>query len=206
MSEQSSFESLGDRDLNANPFLTFESWFAAACATDIADPNAMSLATSAGGVVSVRIVLMKLWDEEGFVFFTNYESRKAHQIEENSNVGLMFYWECLRRQVRIEGVASKISAAQSLQYFSTRPRGSQLGAWCSPQSSVISSRGVLIEKLQEIKRKFADREVPLPSMWGGYRVVPNRIEFWQQGPDRLHDRFEYQRNEDSTWRMDRLAP
>lgn len=206
MSEQSSFESLGDRDLNANPFLTFESWFAAACATDIADPNAMSLATSAGGVVSVRIVLMKLWDEEGFVFFTNYESRKAHQIEENSNVGLMFYWECLRRQVRIEGVASKISAAQSLQYFSTRPRGSQLGAWCSPQSSVISSRGVLIEKLQEIKRKFADREVPLPSMWGGYRVVPNRIEFWQQGPDRLHDRFEYQRNEDSSWRIDRLAP
>lgn len=199
-------QKLEQHDLDPNPFLTFQDWFAAANETDIADPNAMSLATAADGEVSVRVVLMKYWDESGFVFFTNYESRKAQQIATNPNVGLMFYWECLRRQIRIEGTATRITAAESFKYFATRPRGSQLGAWCSPQSSVISSRSVLSEKLADIKRKFANREVPLPSMWGGYRVAPNRFEFWQEGPDRLHDRFLYQPGDAGGWEIHRLAP
>jgi pyridoxamine 5'-phosphate oxidase len=200
-------QQLDANGLGPDPFLAFEKWFAAANDTDIADPNAMSLATSADGQVSVRTVLMKYWDTEGFVFFTNYESRKAQQIAANPFVGLLFYWECLRRQVRIEGAATRISAAASLKYFATRPRGSQLGAWCSTQSSVISSRDVLNAKLEEIKRKFLNREVPLPSMWGGYRVVPRRIEFWQQGENRLHDRFLFQRLDgDGAWNLHRLAP
>ena len=197
---------LTESDLVDNPFLMFEKWFAAANQTDIADPNAMSLATSAAGEVSVRIVLMKYWDADGFVFFTNYESRKAEQIATNANVGVVFYWECLRRQVRIEGSATRISSAESFKYFATRPRGSQLGAWCSPQSSVISSREVLSQKLEEIKRKFSNRQVPLPSMWGGYRIAPRRFEFWQAGQDRLHDRFVYERNDDDDWILNRLAP
>ena len=160
-------QQLDANELGPDPFLAFEKWFTAANDTDIADPNAMSLATSADNEVSVRTVLMKYWDAEGFVFFTNYESRKAQQLATNPLVGLLFYWECLRRQVRIEGVATRISAAESLKYFATRPRGSQLGAWCSSQSSVISSRDVLNAKLEEIKRKFSNRQVPLPSMWGG---------------------------------------
>ncbi len=202
-------EPLNATDLGSDPFLAFEQWFTAANDTDIADPNAMSLATSADGVVSVRTVLMKYWDADGFVFFTNYESRKAQQIAANPLVGLLFYWECLRRQVRIEGSATRISAAESLKYFATRPRGSQLGAWCSAQSSVISSRDVLNAKLEEIKRKFLNRQVPLPSMWGGYRVAPRRIEFWQQGQDRLHDRFLFERSGDAgdgEWSLNRLAP
>jgi pyridoxamine 5'-phosphate oxidase len=200
-------QQLDANGLGPDPFLAFEKWFTAANDTDIADPNAMSLATSADGQVSVRTVLMKYWDTEGFVFFTNYESRKAQQIAANPFVGLLFYWECLRRQVRIEGAATRISAAASLKYFATRPRGSQLGAWCSTQSSVISSRAVLNAKLEEIKRKFLNREVPLPSMWGGYRVVPRRIEFWQQGENRLHDRLLFQRLDgDGAWNLHRLAP
>ena len=200
-------QQLDANELGPDPFLAFEKWFTAANDTDIADPNAMSLATSADNEVSVRTVLMKYWDAEGFVFFTNYESRKAQQLATNPLVGLLFYWECLRRQVRIEGVATRISAAESLKYFATRPRGSQLGAWCSAQSSVISSRDVLNAKLEEIKRKFSNRQVPLPSMWGGYRVVPRRIEFWQQGQDRLHDRFLFERLDgDAAWSLNRLAP
>jgi pyridoxamine 5'-phosphate oxidase len=199
-------EQLHESNLNPDPFLAFEGWFSAANETDILEPNAMSLATSDGSEVSVRTVLMKYWDAEGFVFFTNYGSRKAQQIAKNSSVGLLFYWECLHRQVRIEGIAERVSAAESLKYFTTRPRGSQLGAWCSEQSTMISTREVLSSKLEEIKRKFANREIPLPSMWGGYRVMPHRIEFWQQGADRLHDRFLYEKNGDETWSITRLAP
>jgi pyridoxamine 5'-phosphate oxidase len=199
-------EQLHESNLNPDPFLAFEGWFSAANETDILEPNAMSLATSDGSEVSVRTVLMKYWDAEGFVFFTNYGSRKAQQIAKNSSVGLLFYWECLHRQVRIEGTATRISAAESLKYFASRPRGSQLGAWCSNQSTVISSREILSSKLDEIKRKFANREVPLPSLWGGYRVTPRRIEFWQQGEDRLHDRFLYEKSESGTWSLSRLAP
>jgi pyridoxamine 5'-phosphate oxidase len=205
MNREVPHQHLDQSDLNADPFLSFETWFAAANETDIADPNAMSLASCADGQVSVRMVLMKYWDQDGFVFFTNYESTKAKQIAKNPQVGLLFYWECLGRQVRIEGTAARISSAESLKYFVTRPRGSQLGAWCSPQSSVISSRSVLNSKLEEIKHKFANREIPLPSMWGGYRVTPQRIEFWQQGPDRLHDRFLFERA-DTGWDVRRLAP
>jgi pyridoxamine 5'-phosphate oxidase len=199
-------ERLQESNLNADPFLVFEQWFTAASETDILDPNAMSLATTDGGQVSLRMVLLKYWDAEGFVFFTNYGSRKAQQLAKNSQVALLFYWECLHRQVRIEGAATRISAAESLKYFATRPRGSQLGAWCSDQSTVISSRDILSSKLDEIKRKFANREVPLPSLWGGYRVVPRRIEFWQAGDDRLHDRFLYEKSETGTWSFNRLAP
>jgi len=197
---------LDQTDLSPDPFLTFESWFSSASETDIDEPNAMSLATSDGVEVSVRMVLMKYWDAEGFVFFTNYGSRKAQQISKNSRAGLLFYWECLHRQVRIEGVAKRVSAAESFKYFATRPRGSQLGAWCSEQSTTISSREVLSSKLEEIKRKFANREIPLPSMWGGFRVVPHRIEFWQQGESRLHDRFVYERSDQGAWSIHRLAP
>ncbi len=166
----------------------------------------MSLATCSGGVVSSRMVLMKYWDANGFVFFTNYGSRKAQQVSENPNVALLFYWECLHRQVRIEGTASRTSMAESLKYFTTRPRGSQIGAWCSEQSTTISSRDVLRSKLDEIKHKFANREIPLPSMWGGFRVVPRRFEFWQQGADRLHDRFLFEKNDTLEWDLQRLSP
>jgi len=199
-------ERLQESNLNADPFLVFEQWFTAASETDILDPIAMRLATTEGSQVSMRMVLLKYWDAEGFVFFTNYGSRKAQQIAKNSQVALLFYWECLHRQVRIEGAATRISAAESLKYFATRPRGSQLGARCSDQSTVISSRDILSSKLDEIKRKFSNREVPLPSLWGGYRVVPRRIEFWQAGDDRLHDRFLYEKSETGTWSLNRLAP
>jgi pyridoxamine 5'-phosphate oxidase len=152
------------------------------------------------------MVLLKLWDNSGFVFFTNYESRKAEEIDANASVALLFYWQTLQRQIRIEGKAEKVSTQESLKYFTTRPRGSQLGAWCSAQSSVISSRQMLSAKLEEMRKKFLNREVPLPSMWGGYRVVPRAMEFWQAGEDRLHDRFRYVRQPDGAWHMHRLAP
>jgi pyridoxamine 5'-phosphate oxidase len=195
------------RDLEDDPFREFERWFGSACDADIDEPNAMSLSTStATGKVSSRMVLLKLWDADGFVFFTNHESRKAREIAENAHVALLFYWQTLHRQIRIEGTATRVSMRESLTYFATRPRGSQLGAWCSAQSSVISSREMLQSKLEEIKRKFQNREVPLPSMWGGYRVVPDAMEFWQAGEDRLHDRFRYSRQADETWLLERLAP
>ncbi|MCP4192546.1 MAG: pyridoxamine 5'-phosphate oxidase [Planctomycetaceae bacterium] len=206
MNANKKVERLNSSALSPNPFLTFESWFAAAGEVGIAELNAMGLATSDGIDVSVRMVLMKYWDAEGFVFFTNYGSRKASQIFKNSRVALLFYWEPLHRQVRIEGFAERVSAAESFKYFATRPRGSQLGAWCSEQSTTISSREVLATKLDEVKRKFANREIPLPSMWGGFRVVPTRFEFWQQGDDRLHDRFAYEKSANAAWEIQRLAP
>lgn len=199
-------ESLRESNLSEDPFVVFDQWFAAASKTQIAEPNAMSVATSSGNTVSQRMVLMKYWDANGFVFFTNYGSRKAQQLAANANVALLFYWECLHRQIRIEGTAERTSAAESLRYFATRPRRSQLGAWCSQQSTMISTRQVLSSKLDEMKRKFANREVPLPSMWGGFRVVPHRIEFWQQGENRLHDRFLYEKNDAGIWSRSRLAP
>ena len=200
-------ERLHRADLDADPFREFEQWFGTACESGIDEPNAMSLATSgATGETSVRMVLLKYWDADGLVFFTNLGSRKSQQIAENPNVALLFYWHALHQQVRIEGKATRIAANESLKYFATRPRGSQLGAWCSEQSSVISSRAILDGKLQEIRKKFMERQVPLPSFWGGYRVAPCRIEFWQQGEDRLHDRFLYDRRKDGTWLVERLAP
>jgi pyridoxamine 5'-phosphate oxidase len=153
------------------------------------------------------MVLLKYFDRQGFVFFTNYDSQKARHIDENPQVSLLFFWIALERQVRISGHAAKIATHESLKYFLSRPRGSQIGAWCSEQSSVISSRQVLELKLDELKRKFHNQEIPLPSAWGGYRVVPNRFEFWQGRPNRLHDRFSYSLAEgQSDWMIQRLAP
>jgi pyridoxamine 5'-phosphate oxidase len=154
----------------------------------------------------VRMVLLKYFDSQGFVFFTNYESKKARQIAENPQVSLLFFWAALQRQVIIQGTAIKISTAESLKYFATRPRGSQLGAWCSQQSMAISSRKMLEMKFEEIQRKFLNRQVPLPSFWGGYRIVPSSFEFWQGRPNRLHDRFLYSHSEDRVWNIERLAP
>ncbi len=167
----------------------------------------MSLATAtAEAAPSIRTVLLKYFDRDGLVFFTNYESHKSREIEQNPQVALLFFWVDLERQIKIVGRAEKISTAESLKYFTTRPRGSQLGAWCSQQSSVISSRQLLEMKLDELKRKFREHEVPLPSFWGGYRVVPHGFEFWQGRPNRLHDRFEYSRQQDGNWLIERLAP
>jgi pyridoxamine 5'-phosphate oxidase len=197
-----------ERDqLKPSPFDQFALWFEQAIAAKVVEPNAMSLATvGADQRPLVRTVLLKIFDQRGFVFFTNFESRKARQIGENSNVSLLFPWLSLERQVIVSGAAEKISTAESLSYFITRPRGSQLGAWVSAQSSVITTRSLLEQKWEEMKRKFGEGEVPLPSFWGGFRVVPREIEFWQGRPSRLHDRFLYTRQPDASWKIDRLAP
>ena len=170
-----------------------------------ADTSALATA-SADGSPDVRAVLLKDFDDSGFVFFTNYESKKARDISENPRVALLFVWVQLRRQVRITGRAKKIPRTESLRYFLTRPLGSRLGAWSSNQSAVIGSRQILDKKLEEMRRKFTDGEVPLPSFWGGYRVVAETMEFWQGCENRLHDRFLYTREADKGWRIDRLAP
>ncbi|MCM0614031.1 pyridoxamine 5'-phosphate oxidase [Marinobacter sediminum] len=202
------FESEGlDRDaLDNNPVRQFQGWFEDAREAGILEPNAMSLATTgSSGMPDLRTVLLKYFDEHGFVFYTNYGSRKAREIEENPRAALLFPWLGLNRQVRIQGAVEKVSKSESLRYFASRPRGSQIGAWVSEQSKAITSRGLLEQKVAEIKRKFTEGEVPLPSFWGGYRVVPERIEFWQGRPSRLHDRFEYVREGDA-WLIQRLQP
>jgi len=192
--------------LDADPFRQFEQWFGAACKLDILDPNAMSLCSvDEQHRPYTRTVLLKSFDERGFVFYTNYESRKAKHLEGNPAVALLFFWRELGRQIGIRGTTEKLTAAESLKYFASRPRGSQLGAWVSPQSSIISSRAMLKAKLDEIRRKFGEGDIPLPSFWGGYRVVPREIEFWQGRDDRLHDRFLYTREGDA-WSLERLAP
>lgn len=197
---------LNRKDLSDSPFAQFEKWFGQATKAEIPDPCAMSLATvSAGGKPTLRTVLLKTFDETGFVFFTNYNSQKSRQIGENPNVSLLFPWTELERQIEINGKAERISAAESLKYFMTRPRGSQLGAWASNQSSHINTRAMLEHQLQKMKEKFMHGEIPLPDFWGGYRVVPETIEFWQGGEDRLHDRFEYTRN-GHVWNISRLEP
>jgi len=192
-------------DLDADPFGQFRKWFGEAAAADLVEPNAMVLSTTDGKRPSSRSVLLKAYDERGFVFFTNYESRKAQDIAADPNVSLIFPWYPLERQVGILGRAERISPAESLAYFTSRPHGSRLGAWVSQQSSVITSRKLLEMKWEEMKRKFADGEVPLPSFWGGIRVVPTEIEFWQGRENRLHDRFRYTRAGNS-WTIERLAP
>jgi len=198
---------LDREDLLPDPIDQFAGWFAQAQEAGLTEPNAMSLATAdAQGQVSLRTVLLKLFDRQGFVFFTNYNSRKAQDIAANACVALLFPWLDLERQVKIRGRASRVSTAESLRYFSSRPRGSQIGAWVSDQSQVLSSRKVLEMKLLEMKRKFGEGKIPLPDFWGGYRVEPVSIEFWQGRESRLHDRFVYTRQADSTWTIERLMP
>ena len=192
--------------LAADPVRQFDRWFKQAAEAGIPEPNAMCLATTgADGRPSLRTVLLKFFDENGFVFFTNYGSRKAREIAENNQVALLFPWIALARQAIVSGPAEKIGALESARYFASRPRESQLGAWVSRQSSVISSRQLLRQHFEKMKKKFRDGEIPLPDFWGGYRVRPERVEFWQGQASRLHDRFLYSRD-GSGWRIDRLAP
>jgi len=194
-------------DLASHPVNQFSHWFDQARKTDMLDPNAMVVATvDADGQPSARNVLLKTYDESGFVFYTNLESRKARQITRNHKVALLFTWLPLNRQVKIEGIAEKISTAESLKYFLSRPKESQWAAWASNQSQKISSRQLLEEKFFEMKEKFSRGEVPLPSFWGGYRVKPHQIEFWQGRENRLHDRFIYRLQKDHSWTIERLAP
>lgn len=195
------------KDLNKNPFKQFEVWFNDALNENLLEPNAFSLATVGFDMMpSIRTVLLKYFDNEGFVFFTNYESKKAKQIEQNPKAAALFTWLALERQIKIEANIEKISKADSLKYFLSRPKGSQLGAWVSRQSETISSRALLEQKFDEMKRRFLNKEIPIPSFWGGYILKPIRIEFWQGGEDRLHDRFLYELKENSEWTISRLAP
>jgi len=198
---------LDQASLKPSPFDQFALWFQEAMDAGLAEANAMSLATAGADQRPLaRTVLLKSYDERGFVFYTNLESRKARQMADNPNVSLLFPWLALERQVIICGAAEKVSTAETLAYFITRPRGSQLGAWVSAQSSVITTRSLLEQKWEEMKRKFGEGQVPLPSFWGGYRVVPREIEFWQGRPNRLHDRFLYTRQAGGAWNIARLAP
>ncbi len=198
---------LSEGELDPDPVKQFQDWYSSTIATGLPEPNAMTLCTvDANGQPYARTVLLKLYDTQGFVFFTNYESRKSKHIEGNSHVSVLFPWVALARQVQITGVAARISSLDSLKYFTTRPRGSQIGAWSSPQSQVISSRSVLEMKVAEMKRKFAHGSVPLPDFWGGFRIEPEMFEFWQGRESRLHDRFQYVRGPDGGWRVQRLAP
>jgi len=199
-----------EEDLADDPMTQFDAWFCAAVQAGVGEPNAMVLATATpAGVPSARVVLLKAYDEGGFVFYTNYDSRKAAELAGNPRAALLFPWHDLERQVRVEGVVGRTSAAESELYFSSRPRGSRLGAWASPQSAVLSSRAELAERLTEVTDRFGVDEdadpVPLPDFWGGYRLRPDVVEFWQGRSDRLHDRLRY-RHRPSGWRRDRLAP
>ena len=193
-------------DLNPDPFVQFELWFKQAQEADLLEPNALVLSTvSPAGAPYQRTVLLKYFDRDGFVFFTNYGSRKAQHMASNAQVSLLFPWYPLERQLAIAGTASKISAAESLRYFASRPRSSQLGAWVSQQSSIISSRQLLEMQFETMREKFLNREVPLPDFWGGYRVQPTSFEFWQGRPIRLHDRFLYSQAA-GQWAIARLSP
>ncbi len=199
-------QGLNREDLFAEPLKQFELWLQQAVDAGIKDPTAMTLATvGADGAPSQRIVLLKQCDAKGFVFFTNYGSRKAQDIEQNPQVSLHFPWHMFERQVKVQGRATRISTAESLRYFLSRPHESQLAAWASKQSHSIRSRQVLLQQFEAMKQKFQQGEVPLPDFWGGYRVEPTAMEFWQGRENRLHDRFEYRLGEQG-WSIERLAP
>lgn len=188
-----------------SPFAQFKKWFEEAVSGELLEPNAMVLSTQGEGFPDQRTVLMKAYDEKGIVFYTNYKSNKAQQIDRYPEVSILFPWYGLQRQVKVLGNASKVSATESLAYFTSRPFGSQLGAWVSHQSEVISSRSILEMKLAEMKEKFKSGKVPLPDFWGGYRVEPEAFEFWQGRPNRLHDRLLYEKV-DGDWTIKRLSP
>lgn len=193
--------------VDADPINQFHLWFDEAVQAEQGDTEAMTLSTVASdGRVSARIVLLKGCDARGFVFYTNYESRKSSELNDRSWAALTFYWMTLNRQVRIEGRVERASEAEADAYFATRPRGSQLGAWASPQSRVISGRAELEERLAEIEQRFKEGEVPRPPNWGGFLLRPESIEFWQGRESRLHDRIHYEKTDDGKWRIQRLAP
>ena len=207
MSEEYHLPPLSESTVNPDPFAQFDAWFKEALTGDFKEPTAMALATAdSGGFPSVRMVLLKNYDERGFVFFTNYDSRKGRELSQNPRASLLFWWDKLGRQIRIEGEVEKISAEESSQYFSSRPRGSQLGAWASSQSAVIAGREALENSLAEFEQKFAGQAVPRPEYWGGYRLKPRVFQFWQSRPNRLHDRLQYRKLTGGSWVMERLAP
>ena len=195
-----------ESDLDPDPFKQFGRWYREALEADLILPNAMALATSStDGVPSARMVLLKDYDERGFVFYTNYGSDKARDLEENGRAALLFYWAPLDKQIRISGQVARVSREESAEYFDTRPLDSRLGAWASNQSSVIESREVLERRMEELKVEYGEKEIPLPPFWGGYRLTPVAIEFWLSRPSRLHDRLRY-RLQDAMWIIERLAP
>jgi len=199
-------QSLDERNVLPDPLQQFNRWFDEAMAAEIPEPNAMTLATAMVDYKpSARVVLLKGITRGGFVFFTNYMSRKGKELTWNPYASLLFFWPQLERQVRVEGRVEKISREESDAYFKTRPRGSQLGAWVSRQSSVIENRAALENALMETTQRFENKDVELPEYWGGYVVLPQRVEFWQGRPDRLHDRLQYT-FEDRQWLIERLAP
>jgi pyridoxamine 5'-phosphate oxidase len=194
-------------DLEPDPVAQFQKWFQQALFAQLAEPNAMTLATAdKQGNPSARIVLLKGADERGFIFFTNYDSRKGRELTENPKASLVFFWPELERQVCVAGTVSKISREESVQYFNIRPKGSRLAAWVSSQSEAIADRTVLEEKLAELTARHPGEEIPLPPYWGGYCVAPHRIEFWQGRPNRLHDRFRYSKEAGKSWIIERLSP
>ena len=200
-------QGLRRRDLDPDPIKQFSNWFTAAIEAGIRDINAMSLATATpDGRPSVRIVLLKGFDQDGFVFFTNYQSEKGKQLDANPRAALGFYWIELDRQIRVNGTLEKTSREESEHYFHSRPPGSQLGAWASRQSEVIDGRRVLDARMAEVTERYRDKPIPLPPHWGGYRLKPDAIEFWQGRANRLHDRFRYMRRADGSWCIDRLSP
>jgi pyridoxamine 5'-phosphate oxidase len=200
-------QGLSETDVDPNPFIQFKQWFDQALAAQLTEPNAMTIATATlDGKPSARMVLLKDFDQRGFVFYTNYNSQKGQELAQNPQASLVFWWAELERQVRISGQIEKVSDKESDEYFYSRPFDSRLGAWASHQSQVIETREVLEQQMQELQIKYRDREVQRPPHWGGFRVIPREIEFWQGRSNRLHDRLRYTLLEDGSWKIERLSP
>ncbi len=200
-------EGLSETEIDPNPFIQFKKWFEQALAAQLPEPNAMTIATTTpDGKPSARMVLLKDFDERGFVFFTNYNSRKGQELAQNPQAALVFWWAELERQVRILGSVEKVSESESDYYFESRPAKSRLGAWASNQSETIASREFLEQRMQELQSKYENQEIPRPPHWGGFRVIPTEIEFWQGRSSRLHDRLLYTHLDDGSWKIQRLSP